>query len=242
MKKLHSFQVEYQVGDETVTKNIVLAKPSPRQMEEGQMEYAAQVSHLVRKGIMTRAMIYKKYQDIGSGTLPESLELDIVDAKVKFSQLNTDLQRLEAKKRTTAEDKLKIATLQRDIVELQNELVETEIARNSIYDQSADNLANNQMIFWWIFEITHIQNEDQAEPVKMFKGRDLEAKKDAFYKWEEEEPEFYKAAASRIIAFVSLLYYQKSVSEEDFKKHEEEFFKPMFEPAPKEEEVKSEEG
>ena len=86
-KELYSFSLdkEEEVEKETsrknkktgdITKNIKkvkekvpyairLKRPSRRELEEAELEYSVEMSKCVKKGILTRAMLFKKYSDTG---------------------------------------------------------------------------------------------------------------------------------------------------------------------------------
>lgn len=227
MKKLHTFQVTFQKDGSEVVKNVIIAKPTPRQLEEGEMEFAAQLTTLIKRGIMTRAMLYKKYEDIGNGILPESVEAQILDKRRKYIECSLEFTRLEAKASLSASEKIKKAELTKEISDLQKELVDIETAKDSVFNSCADRLASNAMIYWWLFELVYVQNEESEEPVKLITGKNFSDKKDRFFDWIENEPEFSDAAKDKIIGFVSFVYYsQSSPTEEDFRNYENEFFKP----------------
>ena len=44
---------------------IRLKRPSRRELEEAELEYSVEMSKCVKKGILTRAMLFKKYSDTG---------------------------------------------------------------------------------------------------------------------------------------------------------------------------------
>lgn len=226
MKKLHSFQVNYKAGEEEKTMNVVISKPTPRQHEAAEMEYAATIANFIRAGAMTRAMIFKRYDDAG-GVFSENAENYILEVRQKYSAKVLEFTRLETKKESelVAEDRIKKTKVLEELNALQTELVEAEQLRDSIFENSAEKLTLNKMIRWWVFELIHVQAEDdEGEPVKLFKGADFEAKKDLYYRWEEEENPFWQAAKHKIFGMIWFLYYNQSAQSEDFAKHEAEFF------------------
>lgn len=227
MKKLYTFQVSYQKDGSEIVKNIVIAKPTPRQIEEGEMEYAAHLTSLIKRGIMTRAMLYKKYEDLGNGILPESIESQILDKRRKYIENSLEFTRLESKPSLNASEKALKADLTKQIADLQREIVEIESAKDSVFTSCADRLASNSMIYWWLFELVYVQNEDSESLEKLISGKDYQEKKDKFFDWIENEKEFADVAKDKILGFISFIYYsQTSPTEEDFKNYEQEFFSP----------------
>ena len=49
---------------------MILKEPNRRQIEEADMEYSIEMSQCVKRGILTKAMLAKKYSDSG-GLLAE---------------------------------------------------------------------------------------------------------------------------------------------------------------------------
>ena len=226
MKKLYSFQVNYKAGDEDKVMNVVVAKPTPRQHEAAEMEYAATIANFIRAGAMTRAMIFKRYDDAG-GVFSDNAESYILEVRKKYSSKVLEYTRLETKKDSElkAEDRIHKAKVLEELTDLQTELVDAEQLRDSIFENSAEKLTLNRMIRWWVFELIHVQAEDdEGEPVKLFRGTDFEAKKDIYYKWEEDENPFWQAAKHKIFGMIWFLYYNQTAQTEDFAKHEAEFF------------------
>ena len=86
-KELYSFTVDEEkevekthtrknkkTGEETtVTKKVIekvpvqvrLKRPSRRELEDAELEYSVEMSRCVKRGILTKAMLYKKYSDTG---------------------------------------------------------------------------------------------------------------------------------------------------------------------------------
>ena len=50
--------------------NIVIYQPSRRQVEDADMEFSVEMSKCIKRGILTKAMLAKKYSDSG-GLLSE---------------------------------------------------------------------------------------------------------------------------------------------------------------------------
>ena len=48
---------------EKVPYRIILKQPNRRQIEEAELEYSVEMSNCIRKGILTKAMLAKKYSD-----------------------------------------------------------------------------------------------------------------------------------------------------------------------------------
>jgi len=72
-KPVESVSKDEQGNEVKVTKKVsekspikvFLKKPSRRQIEEADLEYSVEMSRCIKKGILTKAMLVKKYSDTG---------------------------------------------------------------------------------------------------------------------------------------------------------------------------------
>jgi hypothetical protein len=99
-KELYSFSVDREVEKEvsssktdkktgeqiTVTKKVKekeplavkIKKPSRRELEDAELEFSVEMSKCIKKGILTKAMLAKKYSDTG-GLMSEDDAQELVD-------------------------------------------------------------------------------------------------------------------------------------------------------------------
>jgi len=63
---------------------IILKEPNRRQIEEADMEFSIEMSQCVKRGILTKAMLAKKYSDSG-GLLAEE---DAKNLSSKYSEIS----------------------------------------------------------------------------------------------------------------------------------------------------------
>ena len=75
---------------------IILKEPNRRQIEEADMEYSIEMSQCVKRGILTKAMLAKKYSDAG-GLMAERDAQKLSTAYADLSKLQTDYTRLVTK-------------------------------------------------------------------------------------------------------------------------------------------------
>ena len=72
--------------EDAVPYRIILKQPNRREMEEAELEYSIEMSRCIKQGILTKAMLSKKYSDAG-GLMAEE------DAK-KLSRLYMEVWRI----------------------------------------------------------------------------------------------------------------------------------------------------
>ena len=74
---------------------IRIKRPSRRELEEAELEYSIEMSKCVKKGILTRAMLYKKYSDTGGMYTEDEasdyskIYKDILTAQNEYVRLDT---------------------------------------------------------------------------------------------------------------------------------------------------------
>jgi hypothetical protein len=115
IKELYSFSVDKEIEKEEVTTKIdkktkeeitvkkkiktsvpvtiKLKRPSRRELEEAELEFSVEMSRCVKKGILTKAMLAKKYSDTG-GLMSEDDAQSLVDSYKKVFDNQNENSRL----------------------------------------------------------------------------------------------------------------------------------------------------
>ena len=97
-KKVEKTIIDKDTGEEkTVSVNekftekepvrVILKEPNRRQIEEADMEYSIEISQCIKRGILTKAMLAKKYSDSGGLMAETALRRDIVDTETAYASL-----------------------------------------------------------------------------------------------------------------------------------------------------------
>ena len=73
--------------------DIILKEPNRRQLEDADMEYSIEISRCIKKGILTKAMLAKKYSDTG-GILTEKDAERLVDLYGELSEFESEASKL----------------------------------------------------------------------------------------------------------------------------------------------------
>ena len=115
VKKTHTRKNKKTGEETTVTKTVTekvpiqvrIKRPSRRQLEEAELEYSVEMSRCVKKGILTKAMLYKKYSDTG-GVWTEDEAKDYGRLYKKTFEIQNEYVRLETVEKKTEEQKKKL--------------------------------------------------------------------------------------------------------------------------------------
>lgn len=196
---------------EAVPYRIILKQPNRRQIEEAELEYSVEMSNCIRKGILTKAMLAKKYSDTG-GLLSEEDAQELSGLYLKFGEKSGEFQKLSAKTKPTDTDKKRMDKMSGEIALLRKEIVDMETSYSSLFNHTADTRAQNKAIQWYILYLTFIQKGDEEEITPLFEGENFEDKLDSYYSLEEDGDELYDLVSGKIATMISFWYYSSGAA------------------------------
>ncbi|MBL69577.1 MAG: hypothetical protein CMO74_14245 [Verrucomicrobiales bacterium] len=202
--------------EEPVPYRVIIKQPNRREMEEAELEYSIEMSKCIKQGILTKAMLSKKYSDSG-GLMAEEDASALTRLYMKFGEISNDLTRLTTKVKKTDKDKEKIKKLSGKLGETRKDIVDMETNYASLFNHTADSRAQNKAVTWYLLNLSYLRrdNEEDAEPI--FKGDTFQDKIDEYYRLEEEGSELYDIISSRLATYISFWYYSAgAVTDEDF--------------------------
>ena len=99
---------------EKVPVQVKIKRPSRRDLEEAELEYSVEMSRCVKKGILTKAMLYKKYSDTG-GVWSEDDAKDYGRLYKEIFDIQTEYVRLETVEKKTAKQEEKLESLKEEL-------------------------------------------------------------------------------------------------------------------------------
>ena len=206
---------------EAIPNQIIISRPNRRQIEEADMEYSVEVSKCIKRGILTRAMLAKKYSDSG-GVLSEEDAQFLTKRYGELADLQADFTRIDAKEKKNSRDKERIEELSNKISGVRSEIVDMESSYSALFNHTADTKAQNKAILWYMLNLTSIkENEDEASR-PLFEGETFDEKLDHYYKLEEEGDDFYSEVSEKLPSYISLWYFSPNPTKEDFDNLSEE--------------------
>jgi len=223
-KVVESTRKNKKTGEETITKRkkktkepieVQIKRPNRRELEEAELEYSIEMSKCIKKGILTKAMLGKKYSDTG-GLFSE----DDSDNYAKMYKDALDLQneyvRLETvKKRTKAQDS-RFDSLKGEIAANRKEIIDFESNFQSLFDHTADVKAQNRVLLWYCLHLTYVYDEERDKFVQYFDGEDFEEKIQSYYDFEEADDTFYWDLIRKVTTVVAFWYFNQASTQEEF--------------------------
>lgn len=211
-------------GEETVTKKTVkvkkpievqIARPTRRQIEEAEFEYSIEISKCVKNGILTKAMLAKKYSDTG-GLFSEydsdkyaEIYKNVFDLQNEYMRLDSVTQRTELQEERYEEVKTEIAKSKRALVEFESNF-------QSLFDHTADVKAQNKVLLWYATNLTQIYDEKLDKFVPYFEGDDFKEKTESYYQKEEQDDPFYLQLIKKVSTVLALWFFHSASTQEEF--------------------------
>ena len=239
MKKLYKFTISETVtkkveekskdkdGNEvTVTKDsvevvdrpIFLRKPTRSMFDEAELYYGVQLSEGIKAGLLTRALLAKRFSNDG-GVMSNPDKEEYADLYVRLFENQNAIERASAKKekdRTDAE-KEEMAKLLSENGVVKRVIQEFEMAQASLFDQTAENRARNKTILWWVLNMSYYGNpEDNSTVQQIFKGENYAEKLASYDLIEEDGSEFEEEVIKKLVYYVSYWYVGQAQTEEEF--------------------------
>ena len=174
------------------------------------------MSNCIKKGILTKAMLAKKYSDTG-GLLAEEDAKALTKMYVRYGELSQESEKTQIKSIQTEEDKARLEEIAGEIAVLKKDIINVETSYSNLFNHTADVRAENKVIQWYILNLTFLQKEDAANSTPLFAGNDFEQKLQTYYELEENGDSLYDLVGGKIAALYSFWYYSSGVvSRADF--------------------------
>lgn len=236
-KELYSFSVDREVEKEvsstktdkktgeqiTVTKKVKekeplavkLKKPSRRELEDAELEFSVEMSKCIKKGILTKAMLAKKYSDTG-GLMSEDDAQELVDNYKKIFELQSEYSRLEIIQNKTEKQTKRVEEIIEDLQVVRRKIVETESNYQALFDHTADVKAQNRLILWYVIMLTYIQGVDDENPKPYFGAGDFEDRLAEYYKKEESDDSLYFLITKKAATILAFWFFNQASDKESF--------------------------
>ena len=225
IEKTHTRKNKKTVEETTVTKKvkekvpvqIKIKRPSRRELEDAELEYSVELSRCVKKGILTKAMLFKKYSDTG-GVWSEDDAQDYGKLYKEIFDIQNEYVRLENVEEKTEKQKEKLEKLKEDLAFTKRKIVNAESSMHSLFDHTADTKAQNRLLLWYTLMLTHIQREDDENPLPYFEGEEFEEKINDYYGKEDNSSDLYEAIVKKVTTILAFWFFNQASTPDEFNK------------------------
>ena len=193
--------------------NFVVEKPTRRISEEAEVFYSVQLSKAIKMGIVTKAMLIKKYADSG-GALSEEEGRELLKGMRDLNDLENEYKLLNATNKE--EEKEKIQELEVKIQLIRRDLLNLESSLQSVYSHTADAKAERETLVWYVINLTKILDKE-GKPSRYFKGIDYEEQLEDFYDKFDNEENVDFDIVNKLSKIIGFWFYSQSSTKKDIK-------------------------
>lgn len=194
----------------------ILKRPTRSLSDSAELFRAKSESVLLKDGILSANQLNRRINDDG-GLLSvqekeqeNKLYKDLYDNQEIYTKLNS-----KKDEEKSAEDKVEIQRLLDIMVGIMKEIQKFQDAKNSVFNRTAENIANNYCIFWWYINLSYEEiGPNKFKPV--FGEGNYETKLAIYDQMEEAENDFEYQVLKKLFLITNLWYTGKAEKPEDF--------------------------
>lgn len=206
--------------EEEIPQKFAIAKPNRVLLDEGEYFYNQKYNEYIKGGILPEILLRKLYGN-ENGIFTEQEKTEYIDLYIELGNTLSKIREIESKEKIEAEDKAKIEELLNHKREIHNQISGYENAKQSIFENSAEALARNKVVFWWLLMLILEEKED-GKLVPLFSGETHDLRAASYDVVTEEIDEdtdngkFYSKLIERASFLVSLFYMNGTAKPEEF--------------------------
>lgn len=190
-------QVTRKVTKEVPTK-FAIKVPTRKELKAAELFYGKEFNRFFSMGFMPRSILINKHMDLSGGVISEKERSHIADLLKKSSDLEADLIRIT----TTGQDQDLRKITEAKIAAIRTEIVNLQVANESVFSQTADARAQSQLNTW--FALFLILIEKNGKWTQYFQGENFEEKEENMWQLEESNDELYLKAVPEISKSVNI--------------------------------------
>jgi len=223
-KTVESTRKNKKTGEETITKKkkkvkepieVQIKRPNRRELEEAELEYSVEMSKCIKKGILTKAMLGKKYSDTG-GLFSEEDSSDYAKLYKGALDLQNEYMRLDTVDKRTEKQEARFEKVKEETAANRTKIIEFESNFQSLFDHTADVKAQNRVLLWYCLHLTYVYDEEKDKFVQYFEGDDFEEKINNYYDLEESDDEFYLKLIKKVSTTLAFWFFNQASTQEEF--------------------------
>ena len=187
---------------------------------DADMFHSIKINEYVKMGLLTVEQIAKKQIDLG-GSFSEKQQKRYIELQTILAEKTEILTRLIAKKDISEDEIDRKKILSTDIAILKNEISEYEYVKNQIYQHTANSKARNDVILWWVLNLTQFleikENESETDFVNLFEGESFETKKISLEQMEDDENQLLISIFEKLVKIITIWYWMGIQDKDDIK-------------------------
>lgn len=205
-------EVILETQEVAVPVELAVKRPTRRLSDEAELQYSIELSKNIKNGVVTKAMLIKKYADTG-GALTEEETKEMVKKLQRSNEIANKIQYLGT---LGDESKEEAEELESELLEIRKDLIDIETAMQGVYQHTADARAERAVLTWYTIQLARVIENGEEKP--FFDGLLYEDKLEDFYKKQESEDEYESNATERFLKAVSVWFYNQIDDQETIDK------------------------
>jgi hypothetical protein len=206
---IYSFEISVEENEIKKLYKIDVKKPTRTLLTDADMYYSIQLSKYIKMGLLTAEQLAKRQVDVG-GTFTDEQQKHYINLQSLMAEKQEMFYRLMAKKDLMQDEEDRKKILYQDIALLKSQIMDYEYIKNQIYEHTANSKARNDVILWWVLNLTNITDiteENPSETKSLFEGESFEIKKLKLDEMEDNESEILKESFSKLVKIITLWYW-----------------------------------
>ena len=232
---------EYETTQKTKTKQefqVKFRKPTMEEREMADFFYGRKVNEFIGQGFKTKAMMVKLISDVG-GLSTDEMNDEMRDMVLQHIEARKVIELFDGAKDLSKEDQERLDDAKSDLTTTQMAMVRYEEAMRSQFANTADQMAENELIRWLVLNFSYYSEKQGEKEVDfpMFKGAKYEDKKKYLFEIEDLEdqdeidPEdkkvrdIMKESYIKLVRIAAIWYQGYGDTQESIQKAIDEFYK-----------------
>lgn len=177
-----------------IVSKLALKQPTRRELRSAELFYGTEYNKFVTMGFLPRSILINKHLDLTGGILSNKERDHIAKLTLRESELQQDLVR------AIHEPEVVRNKIHAEIAGVRNEIVSLNSANESVFSQTAEVKAQNQLGQWFALNLIYVYRNSKWE--QYFEGDSFDKKEEFLFKLEETNDVFYQKAIDKITTYI----------------------------------------
>ena len=202
-----------------VPKKFFVRKPTHSMTDEGGLYYGVVLAKSVKAGMLTESMLRKRFEEDGGILTPEEektytkLFEELKD--LMSEQIALEVEPSKKTKKETSAQKKKTEEIEDKKEHVITEIQKFEMAKSSLFSQTAENRARTKTVLWWIVKLAY--KEEGEEPSLMWPGETPEDQVENYADDTEEKTDpFDDLLRKKFMYYISFWFGSRVSNEKEF--------------------------
>lgn len=191
---------------------VVIKRPTRRQEDDAEFEYAVQFSKFIKMGLVTKAMLANKYSDNG-GLMSDADAKEYAKLLKELSEVRDEYTKLSAFAESGKKKNKKVDELSTRVIELTQTILKIENRYQNLFELTAETKADSQRLLWYALNLSWIEDGEKLMP--LYAGADTEEKRESYYNKEENPDEIYSQVRQKLWLIYAVWQYNRSATPEE---------------------------